>query len=68
MSPQNGRNGTDDRFERGLAIRKEVVGEVKQKGLMGYLQRQAKEAEQRRAGATEVRSETDPTPSSSRIE
>jgi YidC/Oxa1 family membrane protein insertase len=45
--------------------RKEVVGEVKQKGLMGYLQRQAKEAEQRRAGATEVRSETDPTPSSS---
>ena len=45
--------------------RKEVVGEVKQKGLMGYLQRQAKESEQRRAGATEVRSETDPTPSAS---
>jgi YidC/Oxa1 family membrane protein insertase len=29
--------------------RKETTGEVRQKGLMGYLQRQAKEAEQRRA-------------------
>jgi 4-carboxymuconolactone decarboxylase len=26
VSAQSGRNGTDDRFERGLAIRKEVVG------------------------------------------
>jgi len=38
--------------------RTEIVGEVKQKGLMGYLQRQAKEAEQRRAQATEARGGT----------
>jgi YidC/Oxa1 family membrane protein insertase len=45
--------------------RKEVVGEVKQKGLMGYLQRQAKEAEQRRTQAAEARGETTTTPTAS---
>lgn len=36
--------------------RKEITGDVPQKGLMGFLQRQAKDAEQRRAGATESQS------------
>jgi len=45
--------------------RKEIVGEVQQKGLMGYMARQAKEAEQRRAQAAEARGETEPTPAAS---
>ena len=43
--------------------RKEIDGDVPQKGLMGYLQRQAKEAEQRRLAAAEARGES-ATPSS----
>ena len=42
-----------------------IVGEVQQKGLMGYLQRQAKEAEQRRQQAAVARGETPSTPSGS---
>ncbi|MEX1158739.1 MAG: YidC/Oxa1 family membrane protein insertase [Thermomicrobiales bacterium] len=38
--------------------RTEIVGEVQQKGLMGYMQRQAKEAERRRADAAEARGES----------
>jgi YidC/Oxa1 family membrane protein insertase len=37
--------------------RKEITGEVQQKGLMGYLQRQAKSAEQRRAHAPDTTAE-----------
>jgi YidC/Oxa1 family membrane protein insertase len=37
--------------------RNEIQGEVQQKGLMGYLQRQAKQAEQRRTGAAAAREE-----------
>ncbi len=38
--------------------RTEIVGEVPQKGLMGYMQRQAKEAEKRRTLAAEARGGT----------
>jgi YidC/Oxa1 family membrane protein insertase len=45
--------------------RTEITGDVQQKGLMGYMQRQAKEAERRRAEAAEARGETTPATRSS---